>query len=129
MSVGSGRRAGAEGRAVHIISRKKLKEFSALHPDADTALESWYRLVRRAEWRNFADLRRDYASADQVGTHTVFNIGGNKFRLIAVVMYEAQRVYVRFVLTHREYDRNAWKADKPKPRPKTPKAPKKREDT
>ncbi|WP_406694598.1 type II toxin-antitoxin system HigB family toxin [Singulisphaera sp. Ch08] len=109
---------------MHVISRKKLKEFAKAHPAFETALESWYRLVKNARWTNFADIRADYPTADQVGNLTVFNIGGNKARLIAVVMIKAGKVYVRAVLTHPEYDRGSWKADQPKPKAKAPKKPK-----
>jgi mRNA interferase HigB len=109
---------------MHVISHKPLLAFAAVHPDADKPLDAWYRLVKKAQWANFADVRREYPSADQVGSVTVFNIGGNKYRLIAVVMYEVGRVYVRAVLTHKDYDRGQWKADKPKPKGKGPKQPK-----
>lgn len=112
---------------MHIVSRKMLRLFAAAHPDAATALEAWYRLVRQARWHNSAELRKDYPSADQVGSFTVFNIRGNKYRLIAVVMFEAGRVYVRSVLTHKDYDRGRWKADVPKRR--RPRKPRNREDS
>lgn len=94
---------------------------------AEAALETWYRVVKGARWTSFADIRSDYPSADQIGRLTVFNIGGNKFRLIAVVMIEAGKVYVRSILTHAEYDRGTWKVDQPKPKPKAPKPPKEKD--
>lgn len=106
---------------MHVISHKQILEFAAEHADADRPLDAWYRLVKRARWANFADVRRDYPAADQVDSLTVFNIGGNKYRLIAAILYEVGRVYVRAVLTHKDYDRGRWKADRPKPRPKKPK--------
>ncbi|AGA27795.1 type II toxin-antitoxin system HigB family toxin [Singulisphaera acidiphila] len=109
---------------MHIINRKKLKEFAKAHPAAETALDAWYRLVKDARWASFADVRADYPSADQVGSLTVFNIGGNKFRLIAVVMMRVGKVYVRTILTHAEYDRGTWQADRPKDKSKPPKKPK-----
>jgi len=98
---------------VHVISRKKIADFSANHPDAKTALETWYRIVRTTNFRNAAHLRSVFPSADQVGNLTVFNIGGNKYRLIAAIHYNRRKVYIRHILTHTEYDRNIWKRDIP----------------
>jgi mRNA interferase HigB len=68
-------------------------------------------VARRARWNSFADVRSVYRSADQVGKFTVFNIGGNKYRLIVVIHYNRARVYIRHVLRHEEYDTGAWKTD------------------
>ena len=68
-------------------------------------------MVRKARWRKFADVRGPYPHADQVGKCTVFNIGGNKFRLIVIILPDWHRVLVRFVLTHQEYDQGKWKED------------------
>ena len=73
------------------------------------ALAKWYRLTKTARFRSFAHLRETFASADQVGKLTVFNIGGNKVRLIAAIHYNRGKVYIRAVLTHKEYDDNDWK--------------------
>ena len=108
---------------MHVISRKKLTRFGEEHAEASDPLERWYRMVKKARWATFADIRADFPSADQVGQFTVFNVGGNKFRLVVVVVFERGRVYVRHVLTHREYDTDAWKGD-PGPR----RLPKRRKD-
>jgi mRNA interferase HigB len=94
---------------MHVITRKRLLDFSEKHPDSAAALDSWYRIVRHTRFTSFADLRRTFPSADQVANLTVFNIGGNKARLIAAVHYRAQRIYIRHILTHKEYDRGKWK--------------------
>lgn len=94
---------------MHVITRKRLNEFAAKHPDSKTALEHWYRLVKTGTFSSFTELRRVFPSADQVGKLTVFNIGGNKVRLIAAIHYNRQRVCIRAVLTHEEYDRGTWK--------------------
>lgn len=78
---------------MHVISRKRLREFSERHPDAETPLRTWYQTARHAQWENLADVRKTYASADQVGQFTVFNIGGNKYRLIAAIHYNRGKVY------------------------------------
>ena len=94
---------------MHVISRKRLNEFAQKHPDAKAPLAHWYRLMKRGVFSNFAALRATFSSADQVGKLTVFNIGGNKVRLIAAIHYNRRRIYVRSVLTHAEYDEQSWK--------------------
>jgi mRNA interferase HigB len=96
---------------MHVISKKALVEFAAEHPDATEPLLHWYRVVDKAEWENFADVREVFGSADQVGKFTVFNVGGNKYRLIAAIHFNRGKVYVRHVLTHRDYDAGKWKDD------------------
>jgi mRNA interferase HigB len=94
---------------MRIISEKRLKEFGDAHPDAQGSLRGWRQIVRQARWQNFAELRAIYPSADQVGKCTVFNIGGNNYRLVAAIHYDRGIVYIRNVLTHAEYDREKWK--------------------
>jgi mRNA interferase HigB len=94
---------------MRIITRKRLLEFAKMHPDCDAALESWYRIVKHTKFRSFAELKQTFPTADQVGKLTVFNIGGNKARLIAAIHYNTSVVYVRHILTHKEYDRGTWK--------------------
>lgn len=94
---------------MHIITRKRLNEFAAVHPDAKSALQQWYKRIKEGAFHNFAELREVFPAADQVGKLTVFNIGGNKVRLIAAVHYNRQKVYIRAVLTHSEYDEGKWK--------------------
>jgi mRNA interferase HigB len=94
---------------MHIITRKRLNEFAEKHPDTRTALAHWYRLVKSGRFSSFTELRATFPSADRVGKLTVFNIGGNKARLIAAIHYNRQRVYIRAVLTHDEYDEGKWK--------------------
>ena len=94
---------------MHIITLKRLHEFAKKRPGCTIALESWYRIVKHTKFNSFAELRQTFPSADQVGKLTVFNIGGNKARLIAAIHYNTSRVYIRHVLTHKEYDRGTWK--------------------
>lgn len=98
-----------KSRRMHLISIKKLREFWELHPDASGPLHSWSKVIEHAQWENFAEVRSLYASADQVGRFTVFNIGGNEYRLIAVIHFNRSKVYVRHILTHKEYDNGSWK--------------------
>lgn len=94
---------------MHIITRKRLLEFAKKHPDCSSALESWYRVVKNTNFKTFNDIRLTFPSADKVGNYTVFNIGGNKARLIAAIHYNTKKIYIRHVLTHKEYDKNKWK--------------------
>jgi mRNA interferase HigB len=96
---------------MHIISRKALREFWETHPDAELPLRQWEAVVRRADWRDWADLKVTYGRADKVEEYVVFNVGGDKYRLIAIVSYPQGKVYIQDVLTHKEYDRGAWKDD------------------
>lgn len=96
---------------MHVISRKALVEFARMEPKAAEPLDNWYRRTRRATWRSLAEIRSDYPHADLVGSCIVFNIGGNKFRLLTKIKFQRQTVYIRFVLTHREYDKGGWKND------------------
>ena len=84
-------------------------EFATKHPNAKPGLVHWYRMLKPVTVRSFAELRALFPSADQVGKLTVFNIGGNTARLIAAIHYNRQKIYVRAVLTHDEYDEGKWK--------------------
>jgi mRNA interferase HigB len=97
-----------------VISRKPLQAFWTRHPDARGALAAWFAVAKAAEWKSLADVRRTYPHADGVRTRngetlTVFNIGGNKYRLVVRIRYEYQLANVRDVLTHAEYDAGTWK--------------------
>ena len=94
---------------MHVITRKRLNEFAERHPDSLSALVYWYGLMKRGRFRSFVHLRETFPAADLVGNLTVFNIGGNKVRLIAALHYNRQKVYIRAVLTHAEYDTGSWK--------------------
>ena len=95
---------------MHIITRKRLLEFSEEHENTSTALDTWYRIVKNTEISNFSELRAIFPSADKVGNLTAFNISGNKIRLITAVHYNTQNLYIRHVLTHKEYDKEKWKS-------------------
>lgn len=94
---------------MHVISKKRIVDFAALHPAAQNPLETWYKIVSRSEFRSFAHLRTVFPSADVVEGLTVFNVGGNKYRLVAAVHYNRAMVYIRHVMTHEEYDQNKWR--------------------
>ncbi len=94
---------------MRIIKRSALVQFWELHPAAKASLESWYGVMKRANWRTPAEMKTVYPNADLVGRRTIFNIAGNKYRLIARVNYQTQRVFVLYLLTHSDYDRGGWK--------------------
>jgi mRNA interferase HigB len=94
---------------VHIISRRALRDFANEHKDAETPLDDWYRMVKRASWNSIIDVRKTYPHADAVADFTVFNIGGNKYRLATYIKYRSRRVYIRYVMTHEEYSREDWR--------------------
>lgn len=103
---------------MHIISRKKLLEAGRQHgTKVASALDSWYRVAKVARWGSLQDVRKTYPHADGVTVrkgdqrrvYTVFNIGGNEFRLITQTFYDDQTVLIRHVLTHAKYDQEDWK--------------------
>ena len=95
--------------SMHIITRRRLNEFAHQHPTAKPGLQHWYTVIKSQSFSSFSELKAIFPNADQVGRLTVFNIGGNNFRLIAAIHYNRQKVYVRAILTHAEYDRGRWK--------------------
>jgi mRNA interferase HigB len=96
---------------MRVISRKALREFWEKYPTAESSLLLWYQRTSDAQWQNFVDVRKVFPSADLVGNFTVFNIGGNNYRLITFIDYEYQIVFIRYVLNHTEYDKENWKND------------------
>ena len=94
---------------MHIITKKKLREFWRKHPDAEAPLRAWAKIVEKNSWRSLADVRIYFPTADPFCECTVFNIGGNKARLIAAVHYNRSKIYIRHVLTHQQYDTGEWK--------------------
>ena len=94
---------------MRIAGREKIVEFQKTYPDSAAPLNRWTRIVDTAIWRNTADVRATFRSADFVGGKVVFNVGGNKYRLVSGISFEIQLVAVETVLTHKEYDKGKWK--------------------
>lgn len=94
---------------VRIISKAALAEFAEKDPESREPMMHWYRVTKRANWANLAEVHQDFPHADVVGNLTVFNVGGNKYRVIVAIKYRWQVVDIRNVLTHREYSRGKWK--------------------
>ena len=98
-------------RRMRILSKPALKEFWSKHPRAKSPLEDWWKTVFKADWASHAELKSTYLSADIYKDCYVFNIAGNNFRLIAKVNFMWRMVYVRSIMTHKEYDEGRWKDD------------------
>lgn len=94
---------------MHVITKKRLVEFAVRYPASRDPLLKWYRIVSQTDFTSFSAVRSVFRAADQVGKFTVFDIGGNKFRIIAAIHYNRRRIYIRHVLTHLEYDKDKLK--------------------
>ena len=99
---------GTSSALMHVITRKRLNDFVAKHVDARAPLLAWYRIVRRRHYASPEDVKTDFPAASFLGDRrTVFNIHGNRYRLVVDVRYDLGRVYIRDVLTHEEYTRRS----------------------
>lgn len=100
----------SESSSNHIISRRMLLAFAAANPgakDAPVALDRWYRLAKGARWETWADVKASFGDADKVGRLVVFNVGGNKYRIVCQIKFRPgnhARVHVRHVFDHKKYD-------------------------
>jgi len=92
-----------------LISNKALRDFAAEHADAEAPLQAFRQLIEKGSDANFAALRAAFRGVDKVGERFVFNIGGNKYRLIAAIAFAPQLLWVKAVLTHADYDKGDWK--------------------
>lgn len=96
------------GKRMRIVSHRKLKEFYETkgHEDSRVPLERWYNIAEKAEWRNLSEIKVDFPATDYVGNqHYVFNIKGNNYRLVIVVKFTIGYIFIRFIGTHKEYDK------------------------
>jgi mRNA interferase HigB len=91
---------------MRIVTYKRIQEFATKHPNTQAPLNVWYHTITAKSWQNLTDIKHDFNSVDYVGNHRyVFNIKGNSYRLIALISFNAQKVYIRFIGTHAAYDR------------------------
>ncbi|MES2107514.1 MAG: type II toxin-antitoxin system HigB family toxin [Bacteroidota bacterium] len=94
-----------------IISKAIIRSFVEKHSDSDTPLSNWYELTSNADWKNFNEMQESLNSVDAVGNDRyVFNIKGNSYRLIALVVFKVRTVFILFIGTHSEYDKVDAKA-------------------
>lgn len=101
---------------MRIITERKLREFwqtarGAEGVSRENAMREWIKIVRKADWQNFPNLKNTFNSADVYKNCTIFDVGGNKYRIIAKIEYRTHLVFIRFVLTHSEYDERKWQPD------------------
>jgi mRNA interferase HigB len=94
---------------VHIITQKNIWEAKEKYPESASALDCWYRIVKKNQYGSFSELKRSFNSVDKVGDYYIFNVGGNKLRLIVNIHFERQKIYIRQILNHTQYDKNTWK--------------------
>jgi mRNA interferase HigB len=88
-----------------IIAKATLKAFMKTSPDSENALDNWYEITKQNDWKNFNEMKRSYNSVDSVGNDRyVFNIKGNHYRLIALILFKVRTVFILFIGTHKEYD-------------------------
>ena len=92
---------------MRVISNKALIDFSARHPAAWEPLQSWRKIIESRAFSHFSELKATFNTVDKVGLYYVFDIGGNKYRIVAAVHFDQQKLFVRHVFTHKEYDK--WK--------------------
>ena len=91
---------------MRIVTYKRIQEFATKHPNTQAPLNVWYHTITAKSWQNLTDIKHDFNSVDYVGNHRyVFNIKGNSYRLIALISFNAQKVYIRFIGTNKAYDR------------------------
>jgi mRNA interferase HigB len=91
---------------MRIVTFSKIKDFIKKHPNADVALRDWYFKTKRSDWDHLNDIKKTFNTADYVGNNRfVFNIKGNDFRLVAIIIFASKKVYIRFIGTHAEYDK------------------------
>lgn len=88
-----------------------MREFNKQHGDSLVPLDTWYKIASKANWQNLIDVQAVFPQAEAVRNFTVFNIKGNKYRLIVSIDYERQLIYIKYILTHAEYDKDRWKND------------------
>ncbi|MBK6905577.1 MAG: type II toxin-antitoxin system HigB family toxin [Rhodocyclaceae bacterium] len=89
---------------MHIISLKTLREFWRKHPEAEQSLRNWHTVAENSRFTDLNDLKRSFGAADYVSPYTICDVGGNNFRVVVVVRYRDGKIFVRWVMTHREYD-------------------------
>lgn len=91
---------------MRIVTYRRIQEYCDRQPDASVVLQLWYNKTSKAEWHTLNDIRKMFGSADYVGnSRYVFNIKGNRYRLVAIIIFASQKVYIRFIGTHPEYEK------------------------
>jgi mRNA interferase HigB len=94
---------------MHVVSYKAIRLFGQRCPDAKTPLDRWYRVTKGADWASFVDVKQSFNTADWVAPYIVFDIGGNRYRLVAEIQFRKRVVFIRNIMTHKEYEKGGWK--------------------
>ena len=97
---------------MHVIGYRRLRTFIERHADCRDALNNWFKVAKKANWSNLVEVQSIFPKAEAVGNFTVFNIKGNRYRLIVSIDYPKQLIFIKYVLTHAEYDKEDWKNDR-----------------
>lgn len=95
---------------MHVITKRRILDFAKKLPDSESALLSWNKTMEKESFSSFQSVKETFGTVDHVDGVYVFNIGGNKYRLIAAIHFDTGTVFILFILTHAEYDTNKWKA-------------------
>ena len=91
---------------MRIISFKRIQEFHTIHPASKIAIQDWYHKVSKKEWDNLSDIKLDFNSVDYVGnSRFIFNVKGNHYRVVCIIIFASKKVYIRFIGTHQQYDK------------------------
>jgi mRNA interferase HigB len=101
--------AKCEDSAMRIVSRKAIRDATAKHKEWGASLNAWYKIAKDADWANFADVRNSWRRSDVVDRFVVFDISHNKCRLVATIKYRWKMIYIRYILSHAEYDQREWR--------------------
>jgi mRNA interferase HigB len=96
---------------VRVLSRKKIRFASKEHPEWETSLLAWCKVAKSADWAHFLDVKQSWKNSGNVGTCVVFDISHNRCRLVAWINYKGKKVFIRYVLSHADYDKEKWKDD------------------
>jgi mRNA interferase HigB len=96
---------------MEIISYGPIKRFIQKHPESKSGLNTWYKTAKNATWKNLSEVKNTYPHADLYGSCTIFNISGNKYRLVVKIDYQGQIILIKHIMTHAEYDKDKWKKD------------------
>lgn len=94
---------------MHVITKKRIIEAIRNHSNCSSALSGWYKVIEMNRFTSFSELKKAFNSVDKIGALYVFDIGGNKLRLIASIHFNRQKLYIRHILTHKEYDDGKWR--------------------
>jgi len=92
---------------MHVVNHKAIRLFCEEHPHAASAMDHWYRVAKRAIWANVAEVKQSFNTADFVAPYVIFDIGGNKYRLVAEISFSRRVLFIRWILTHKEYEKGA----------------------